>query len=425
MPQWRGSLYTCFFHFANKNRKAPYFSIFEYKCIKPLWENKPSKLFLFLWHILFLSVHNIYINGGFKMNMKFFAATIAGIIGIVNYGYACTGITLRARDKSMVVARTVDWSGSEMDNMYVIAPRDHTQTSLSPDGQTNGLTFTSVYGYVGIAVQRPEFIIDGTNEAGLSAGLFYFPEYGEYPQYNPSNKENSIADFELVAWMLSRFATIDQVMNAIQNVTVTNIDPTASTVHWRITDATGRQVILEFVDGTARFYNSEIGVITNSPGYPWQITNLNNYVNLRPGTAGPTKLGNLTLRAFGSDSGMLGLPGDFTPPSRFVRAAMISNHAPQQKTGYDAAMKAFLLLDNLTVPLGVDFNTGETITNMPSATQWTIATDLGDKVVYYHTMYNRTIRSIDMKNIDFANVSFQYGPLDETKSQTIIPINVK
>ena len=359
------------------------------------------------------------------MNIKFFAATFAGILGIINYGYACTGITLRAQDKSTIVARTVDWHGDEMNNMYVIAPRGHTQKSLTPDGKMNGLEFTSVYGYVGIAVQTPDFVIDGTNEAGLSAGLFYFPNYGEYPKYNAINRENSIADFELVAWMLSRFSTIEQIEDAIQYITVTNIDPSASTVHWRITDSTGRQVILEFIDGNAHFYDSTVGAISNSPGYPWHITNLNNYINLRPGTQDPKKLGDLTLHSFGSDSGMLGLPGDFTPPSRFIRAALLSNYSVPQKTGYDSAMKAFHILNNLDVPLGVEFDAGHATNNMPSATQWTIATDLGNKIIYYHTMYNRTIRSIDMKDIDFANVRFQYAPLDTAKVQTIIPIKIK
>ena len=79
------------------------------------------------------------------MNMKILGATIVGILGIINYGDACTGITLHARDKSTVVARTVDWHGDEMNNMYVIAPRGHTQTSLSPDGKMDGMRFTSVY----------------------------------------------------------------------------------------------------------------------------------------------------------------------------------------------------------------------------------------------------------------------------------------
>ena len=359
------------------------------------------------------------------MNTKFFAITITGILGIVNYGHACTGITLHARDNSTVVARTVDWHGDEMNSMYVIAPRGHTQTSLSPDGKMDGMEFTSVYGYVGLAVQTPDFVIDGTNEAGLSAGLFYFPNYGEYPTYNPNRKSTSIADFELVAWMLSRFSTIDQIKEAIKYVTVTNIDPSASTVHWRITEANGKQVILEFINGEAHFYDSQIGAISNSPGYPWHVTNLNNYINLEPGTLKPKKLGDLTLHSFGSDSGMLGLPGDFTPPSRFVRAALLSNYSIPQKNGYESAMKAFHILNNLDVPLGVEFDAGRATNNMPAATQWTIASDLGNKTIYYHTMYNRTIRSIDMNNIDFANVKFQYAPLDTAKVQTIIPIKVK
>ena len=93
------------------------------------------------------------------MRTQLFIATIAGIVGIVNYGNACTGITLHAKDKSTVVARTVDWHGDEMDSMYVIAPRGHTQTSLTPSGKMDGHEFTSVYGYVGIAVQIPDFII--------------------------------------------------------------------------------------------------------------------------------------------------------------------------------------------------------------------------------------------------------------------------
>lgn len=359
------------------------------------------------------------------MNIKHFAATLVGILTITEMANACTGITLRAKNNDMVVARTMDWSRAETDNMYVIVPRGHEQTSLTPGGKMDGLKFTSVYGYAGIAVQLPDFIIDGTNEAGLNVGLFYFPGYGEYPWYNANDKENSIADFELAAWMLARFSTIDQIKQAIKDITVTSVAPDASTAHWRITDATGKQVILEFIDGAAHFYDSAVGVITNAPGYPWHVTNLNNYVNLGPGTAGPKKLGNITLRAFGSDSGMLGLPGDFTPPSRFVRAALLSNYSIPQKDGYESAMKAFHILNNLDVPLGVEFDSGRATNNMPSATQWTIATDLGNRVIYYHTMYNRTIRSIDMKNIDFANVRFQYAPLDTAKVQTIIPIKVK
>ena len=308
--------------------------------------------------------------------------------------------------------------------MYTVVPRNHTQQSLLPNNGTDGMRFTSKYGYVGLAVEEPQFVVDGTNETGLSAALFYFPEYGEYRPYNPEYKDRTIADFQLVSWILSQFSTIDEVKEAIKDIRIVNIDKRAKTVHWRIADADGRVVILEVVDGIPQFYDSALGVLTNSPGYPWHITNLNNYVNLMPGTAGPTKLGALTLKAFGSGSGFLGLPGDFTPPSRFVRAAFLQSYSIQQASGYESAMQAFHILNNFDVPLGVQFAVGKEPNNMPSATQWTIATDLKNRMIYYHTMYNRTIRSINMAEINFETVPYQWHPLDTTKQQTIIPAQI-
>ena len=360
-----------------------------------------------------------------KSHKMLFAAVATSLaITQAQDSIACTGITLHAKDKSIVVGRTIDWSGTEMNNMYVIVPRDYTQRSVLPNGQFAGMQFSSVYGYVGLAVEEPQFVIDGTNEAGLSAGLFYFPAYGKYQPYNPDNDATSIADFQLVSWMLSRFATIDEVKEAIKDVHVINIDKRASTVHWRITDKSGKQVILEIVDGKPTFYDSKIGVLANSPGYPWHLTNLNNYVNLAPGNAGPTKMGPITLNPFGGGSGFLGLPGDFTPPSRFVRAAFLSQYSLQRANGYDTSMQAFHLLNNFDVPLGPQFPVGKAPNDMPSATQWTIVTDLTGGIIYYHTMFNRTIRSIDMNNIDFANVPFQSHPLDTVKKQTIIPVEI-
>lgn len=337
---------------------------------------------------------------------------------------ACTGITLKSKDGTTIVARTMDWSGAENNSMYTIVPRGHNMKSLLPDGTMNGMSYTSLYGYAGIAVQQPEFVIDGTNEAGLSAALFYFPNYGKYQAYSDTNKDISLADFQVVSWILSRFSTIDQVKAAINDVRIINVDPSASTVHWRITEPSGRQVVLEIVDGRPNFYENEIGVLTNSPGFQWQMTNLNNYVNLHPGGAGPTEFGPINLRAFGSGSGFLGLPGDFTPPSRFIRAAFLKTYSLEQENAYDTMQQSFHILNNFDVPLGVQFAVGRAPNNMPSATQWTISTDLKNMVIYYHTMYNRTIRSIDMKSIDFTSIPFQYHALDESKRQTIIPVQI-
>ena len=355
---------------------------------------------------------------------KFTALVALGGIMCANGAYACTGITLKSADGGVVTARTIEWGESEMENMYTIVPRGYIQQSMLPGGDTGGMTFSSMYGYVGLAVVEPGWVVDGMNEAGLSAGLFYFPGYGEYPEYDRADAARTISDFQLVSWILSRFSTVDQVRNAIQDVRVTSIDPRASTAHWRVTEPSGKQIIIEIVDGRPQVYDSQLGVLTNSPEYPWQLKNLNNYVNLIPGTAGPVQFGPITLRAFGAGSGFLGLPGDFTPPSRFVRAAFLQNYSIQQDTAYDSAMQAFHILNNFDVPLGTEYPVGRAPVNMPSATQWTVATDMHNRVVYYNTMYNRTLRSIDLNKIDFATVKFQSHPLDTIQAETIIPVRI-
>ena len=89
-----------------------------------------------------------------------------------------------------------------------------------------------------------------------------------------------------MAWILTQFSTIDQVKAAIASVRVVGLEP-SSVVHWRIGEPSGRQVVLEIVGGVPHFYENEVGVLTNAPGFEWQLTNLNNYVNLYPVTLLP------------------------------------------------------------------------------------------------------------------------------------------
>lgn len=344
---------------------------------------------------------------------------IACVATISAPAIACTGITLKSADGAIIAARTVDWSGSKMNNIYVIIPRDHIAQSLLPDGEFGGLSFTAKYGFVGLGMERPEFVVDGINEAGLSAELFYFPKYGKYRPYSSDTQDQSLADFQVVSWILSQFSTIDEVKNAIDNVDIINIDKTASTVHWRITEPSGRQVILEIIDGVPIFHENPVGVITNSPSFTWQLTNLNNYVNLVPGTAGPTPFGNIELESFSGGTGLLGLPGDFSSPSRFVRAAFLSTYSIQQPTSIDTINQAFHILNNFDVPFGTAYKIGTAKFDMPSATQWTVATDITNRQIYYHTMFNRALRHIDMDKINFETVPYQYHPLDDTPTESI------
>lgn len=339
--------------------------------------------------------------------------------------FACTGITLHARDGATVSARTIDWAEGDTNNIYTVVPRGHVSRSLLPDGTQNGMEFTAKYGFVGLGPERPEFVVDGTNEAGLNAGLFYFPDYGEYQKYDEAMRDISIADLQVVSWILSNFSTIDEVKENINNIRVINIYPNSSTVHWRITEPGGRVVVMEIIDGIPTFHEDKIGAIANAPSFDWQRTNLNNYVNLTSGTAGPTQLGSDTLTSFSGGTGLLGLPGDFSSPSRFVRAAFFGNMVNPQSNAESTVPVAFHILNNLDVPFGTTYKPGQAKTNMPSGTQWTIVSDLANKVLYYHTMYNRTIRKIDFADINFETVPFQFAPLDDVKRETMISVQIK
>lgn len=335
---------------------------------------------------------------------------------------ACTGISLTAADGSYVQSRTIEWGDSALESLYVIIPRGQQLQSLTPDGGT-GLAFRARYGVVGLAVVQQEFIAEGINEAGLSAGLFFFPQYGSYETYDAAQRDRTLVDLEVAQWILTQFATIDEVKAAISGVRIVGLEANA-VVHWRIGEPSGRQVVLEIVGGVPHFYENEVGVLTNAPGFEWQVTNLNNYVNLHPGSVEPYKMDATTLRAFGATAGFLGLPGDDTPPSRFVRAAFFRATAPQRATAFATVQECFHLLNNFDVPIGLEHPAGQ-CPDIPSATQWTSAIDLTHRVVYYKTAYNNTIRTIDLAQINFAKVRYQSHPLDRVQEQPVERITVR
>ena len=337
---------------------------------------------------------------------------------------ACTGITLKSKDGATIVARTIEWAESIMNNMYVVVPRNQELQSLTPSGM-DGVKFKTKYGFVGLSVEQKEFMVEGINEKGLSAGLFYFPNYGKYQSYDASQKDKCLADFQLVSYVLAECSTVDEVKEALKKVRVINIDPRSSTVHWRFTEPSGRQIVLEIVNEVMHFYENPLGVLTNSPDLEWHLMNLNNYINLQPGNAPDHPFGPLEMKNFGHGSGLLGLPGDFTPPSRFVRAAFFQLTAAQQPDAQRSVIQAFHLLNNFDIPAGTEMPWGKVSVDMPSATQFTVASDTHNRMIFYRSMYNSNIRCIDLKSINFDKVKYQSKPLDEENKQPIELISIK
>jgi len=338
---------------------------------------------------------------------------------------ACTGISLRAIDGSRVVARTVEWAATPMQCGYVVAPRGHAHQSYTPTGE-NGMKYKSVYGYVGIYTEYEPFVVEGINEAGLSAGLFFFPQYGEYAPYNAADNERTLCDMQFVSWVLSQFSTVDQVKDAIKEIDLVTLNHKIGAVHWRIAQPDGRMVVLEVVAGVPHFYENHLGVLTNAPGFPWHMTNLNNYVNLEPASAPDNEIApGIVLKPLGHGSGMLGLPGDFTPPSRFVRAAFFQTTAPSWDTGFETVIQAFHILNNFDIPIGSQHPEADIPKNLPSATQFTSATDQTAMKFYYRTAWNSNIRCIDIMDIDFHKVKYQSHPLDQVQAQPVEMVKIR
>jgi choloylglycine hydrolase len=351
------------------------------------------------------------------------AAVLGGVFA--DKADACTGISLTAADGSRVVARTVEWAATPMQCGYVVAPRGHAHQSYTPTGE-NGLKYRAVYGYVGIYTEYEPFVVEGVNEAGLSAGLFFFPQYGEYAPYNKDKNDKTLCDMQFVSWVLSQFSSIDQLKAAISNIDLVTLNHKIGAVHWRIAQPDGRMVVLEIVGGVPHFYENTLGVLTNAPGFLWHMTNLNNYINLVPGSAPDNTIrSGITLQPLGHGSGMLGLPGDFTSPSRFVRATFFQTTAPVWSTGFETVVQAFHILNNFDIPVGSQHAKADIPKGLPSATQFTAVTDQKSMKFYYRTAWNSNIRCIDLNSIDFHKIKYQSHPLDNQQVQPVEVLKIK
>jgi choloylglycine hydrolase len=287
--------------------------------------------------------------------------------------------------------------------------------------EKTGLTWTNRYGFVGISVSDDRFIGEGMNEAGLNAGLFYFSGYGSLAAFDPEDTADNVADMDFVRWVLARFATVEEVEEAMAEITIVPVfldenDRPSPTAHWRITDKSGGNIVIEIIDqGQVHVYRNEVGVLTNSPGFPWQLTNLNTMINLQSGTVPPRSLGDHQIRSFGAGTAALGLPGDFSPSSRFVRAAFYRNTAPPLENSVEAVSQAFHILSNFDIPIGTVFGPDQRdhIPDLPSSTQWTAASDLSRGMFYYRTMHDGTIKRVDLGRIDFTVADETSHPIDQ------------
>ena len=344
-------------------------------------------------------------------------------LGLSAAASACTGIRLIAKDGTVVVSRTLEF-GLDLQSKIVVIPPGTKLTGSLPNN-ASGISYVAKHGFLGANAFGLPIIIDGLNDRGLYVGEFFFPGYAGYADVTPENASRAMGGYEYSDWILANFSTVAELKAAYDRVAlVSTVVPQmgiAPPVHFRVVDATGASVVIEPIDGKLRLYDDPLGVITNSPTFDWHLTNLSNYVGLRPMMEHPVTLGNgYTVQSFGQGSGFYGLPGDFTPPSRFVRAVAYQQTAVQPATGADAVQQSFHILNNFDIPVGAvrDVVQGKSIDEY---TLWTSAADLKNLQFYFRTFSDQSLRSVDVAKTLAAGAQVRELPMESGATTPITP----
>lgn len=341
---------------------------------------------------------------------------------------ACTAFQLQSLDKSWVYFRSMEF-GFPFNSQAIVVPRGTQFTGATPDGKDGGLQWSAKYGFVGMNVDiSPKVVADGMNEKGLVVGMLYLPGYSEYLPPDAAKTDRTIGSWQVANWLLSTCSTVAEAKAALEQevayVAQQDFPPFKGLlpVHFYIADSTGAVVIAEFVNGKLHLHDNAIGILTNSPPFDWQTINLGNFVNLSPVNVPQVNLKSFNVQNYGQGSGLLGLPGDFTPPSRFVRATVFSQTATPQPTALATVNAGFHVLNTFDIFSGaIRSNTANQTANTKGflssggpakivatdTTEWVIAHDRNNLRTYIRTYEGLQIQMLDLKKIDFAKPGIQ------------------
>jgi len=316
---------------------------------------------------------------------------------------ACTDFMLTAKDGTLLITRSMEFAPNLNSNLRS-STRDRLFTTTTPNNKP-GLSWKAKYGYLYVDGFNVDASFDGMNEAGLTFEYLYLPGETQY-QTIPAGKDNQAVPYSNFGdWVLSNFQTIDEVKQALNTIYVTNqtipqLGNAILSAHASIRDASGKGIVVEFYDNKINVYDN-IGIMTNSPKYDWQVTNLRNYINLSPYNANSITVNGFTYASTGQGTGATGLPGDASPPSRFVKMSFMVKNVYPAENGVDVVNLAQHIINNVDLPAGYvrADQGGQTQTDI---TQWVVFKDVTHKTFYYRTYADMTLRAIDMSKVNFS-----------------------
>ena len=329
---------------------------------------------------------------------------------------ACTSFLIRTSDGGAVYGRTMEFA-IPLESSAIVIPRQYALTASSSSSKPS-MSWKAKYAAVGINALGETALVDGMNEKGLAGGVLYFPDYAGYADPTKVDPQRSLAPWDLLTWALTNFSTVAEVKAALSGISIVNVKHEklgfTPPLHYTLHDASGASLVVEPVDGTLKVYDNPLGVMTNSPSLDWHLTNLKNYVKLSPANAAPLTIDGENFAPTGQGSGLIGLPGDPTPPSRFLRALSYTLTVEKKPSGIESVRLVEHILNNFDIPAGwIRDQKGSQPAEMPlEYTQWSTVADLTSKTFYVKTYDNQVLRGIDLSSFDLDAKTLLNAPLD-------------
>ena len=304
----------------------------------------------------------------------------------------CTAVTYKTKD--FYFGRNLDYEFSYGESITVM-PRNYLLKMRMTEDLPQHYAIT---GMAHISGDYPLFY-DAVNEKGLCiAGLNFV---GNAAYQKPCSGALNIAQFELIPWLLGKCASVSEAKHLLEGITLTDTcfaeDMPAAQLHWMLADSS-ECIVIESMEDGMHIYENPLGVLTNNPPFPMQMFAVNNYRGLSVYTPENTFPGKPDLKAYSRGMGALGLPGDLSSQSRFIRAAFVRGASCSGDREEESVAQFFHILTSVEQQRGCCRleNGKNEITIYSSCCN-------ADKGIYYYTSYEDSrVSAVDMhkENLD-------------------------
>ena len=311
----------------------------------------------------------------------------------------CTAVSYNSRDNYF--GRNLDLERSYNESV-VITPRGYELSMRTLP------TVCSHYAMIGMATVVEDYPLyyEATNEKGLSMAGLNFPDNAHYNAYQ-KDKDN-VTPFELIPYILGKCKDISEAEALLSGLNIVNINFSEelplSPLHWIISDKE-KSITIESVKEGLKVYDNPYGVLTNNPTFDYHLVNINNYMSLHEDFAENRLSSERSFDNYSLGMGALGLPGDYSSASRFVRAVFIKEKSPCFESEEESVSHFFHILSGVAMPKGcVKTRNGEY-----EYTRYSSCCN-ADKGIYYYTTYdNMNITAVDMHSVDIDGRELYLG----------------